>query len=277
MKKRIVAALIMIPLTVAVLLAGNEIVLFAVTLLSLAASYEISLSYGFNMKDTPMAFIYLMASPLISGMMTLSILKTGRSPEVTKLIFFAYLTLGFIIILFNHAKIKVRNVMSAMALCSVITFFFMHAVNIRTDFELGREYLWIVPVGACLTDTFALFVGKYFGKRKLAPEISPKKTVAGSVGGSAGAVLSVLLYGGILKITEPGIGINFALLALLGFLCSLFAQLGDLSMSAVKREAGIKDYGNIIPGHGGILDRIDSVVFTAPLVYYFLLYFPVFY
>ena len=89
--------------------------------------------------------------------------------------------------------------------------------------------------------------------------------------------MSVLLYGGILKLIEPSLGINFALLALLGFLSSLFAQLGDLSLSAVKREAGIKDYGNIIPGHGGILDRIDSVVFTAPLVYYFLLYFHVFY
>lgn len=277
MKKRIIAALIMIPLTVAVLLANDEIVLFAVTLLSLAAAYEISLSYGFGVKETPAAFIYLMASPLIAGMMTLSVLKTGRSPEVAKLIFFIYLVLGFIIILFNHAKIKVRNVMSAMALCFAITFFFMHAVNIRTDLEFGRESLWIVLVGACLTDTFALFVGKYFGKRKLAPEISPKKTVAGSVGGSAGAVLSVLLYGGILKLIEPSLGINFALLALLGFLSSLFAQLGDLSLSAVKREAGIKDYGNIIPGHGGILDRIDSVVFTAPLVYYFLLYFHVFY
>ena len=143
MKKRIIAALIMIPLTVAVLLANDEIVLFAVTLLSLAAAYEISLSYGFGVKETPAAFIYLMASPLIAGMMTLSVLKTGRSPEVTKLIFFAYLALGFIIILFNHAKIQVRNVTGRSARAAPCALFFVdennfsyHIINPLLDFMI---------------------------------------------------------------------------------------------------------------------------------------------
>lgn len=277
MKERIIAALIMIPLAVAVLLSGDFIVLFAVTLLSLSASYEICESYGFNIKDTKAALIYIMLSPLFVGLLSLSVMKSVTDPDRIKMIFTLYMVLGFVIILFNHEKVKVRNVMAAMALCSVITFFFMQAVNIRTDMKYGKYLLWIVVVGACLTDTFALFTGKYLGKRKLAPKISPKKTVEGSIGGIVGAVISLFIYGGVVKLINPAIGINFPALAVLGVLSSLAAQLGDLSMSAVKREAGIKDYGNLIPGHGGILDRIDSIIFTAPIVYYFLTYITVLY
>lgn len=277
MKERVIAAIIMIPIAVAVLLAGDFVVLFAVTLLSLAVSYEICESYGFNIKDTKTALIYIMLSPLFVGLMSLSVMKSAANPDRIKMIFAIYMALGFVIILVNHEKVKVRNVMAAMALCSVITFFFMQAVNIRTDMKYGKYLLWIVVVGACLTDTFALFTGKYLGKHKLAPKISPKKTVEGSIGGIVGSVISVLVYGALVKLINPAIGVNFPALMVLGILCSLSAQLGDLSMSAVKREAGIKDYGNVIPGHGGILDRLDSIIFTAPLVYYFLTYVTVLY
>lgn len=272
MKKRIIAALIMIPLTVAVLLAGNKIVSAAVALLAIAATYEICVSYGFNKRGNRAALLYVMLSTLFVGLLTASSSRLFVSSDIVHMGFFVYLFAGFIIILLNHGKIKVRDLMSAVALCSAVTFFFMYAVNIRTDFAQGRLLLWIVPIGACMTDTFALFIGKYFGKRKLAPSISPKKTVAGSVGGIVGAVASLLVYGAALTLMKPEIRVNFPALGILGLLSSIAAQVGDLSMSAVKREAGIKDYGNIIPGHGGILDRIDSIVFTAPLVYWFLKY-----
>lgn len=277
MKKRIIAALIMVPLTVAVLLAGNKVVTAAAMLLTIAASYEICASYGFKFKDKTAPFLYIMLSTVFVGVLSASESKAYVEPSIVKLCFFIYLLAGFIIILLNHGKIKVSNIMASVALCAVITFFFMHAVNIRTDFEFGRELLWIVPVAACMTDTFALFVGKYFGKRKLAPAISPKKTVAGSVGGILGSVLSLGVYGVAVMLINPSIHVNFPALALLGILSSVAAQIGDLSMSAVKREVGIKDYGHIIPGHGGILDRIDSIIFTAPLVYYFISYVTVLY
>lgn len=267
----------MIPLTVAVLLANDTVVFAAVTLLSLAAAYEICSSYGFGVKSTPSAMVFLMLVPIVVELLTVSTLKEYVDPKLVKFLFFLYLMAGFATILLNYEKIKVRNVMSAMALCSAVTFFFSHAMNIRTDYVFGRELLWIVIICACLTDTCALFAGKYFGKRKLAPKISPKKTVAGAIGGFFGSVISAVVYGIIIKLTSAEISVNFLSLAALGFLSAIFAQLGDLSMSAVKREAGIKDYGNIIPGHGGILDRIDSIVFTAPLVYYFIMFFKVFY
>lgn len=277
MKKRIIAACIMIPFAVAVLLANDLTVLITASLLALAASYEICASYDFLGKGAASVLVYVMFSPILTALLTLSRVKKFVQPDIIKFAFFIYLIVGFMIILEKHEKIKVRDVMSAGALCAQVTFFLMHAVNIRTDFELGKQYLWIVVVGACLTDTFALFVGKYFGKRKLAPKISPKKTVAGAIGGTLGSMVSVTLYGVILGFVCPDVSVNYPALLALGFLCAVFAQIGDLSMSAVKREAGIKDYGNIIPGHGGILDRIDSIVFAAPLVYYFLTYVKVFY
>jgi len=114
-------------------------------------------------------------------------------------------------------------------------------------------YLVMVPI---LTDTFAFLVGKYFGKRKIAPTISPKKTVAGTIGGSIlGTIIPVIFY--IHFIGDKGIA-----LYIVTFILSLVGQLGDLLFSKIKRENGIKDFSDLIPGHGGILDRFDSTIFV---------------
>ncbi|HSH36827.1 phosphatidate cytidylyltransferase, partial [Schnuerera sp.] len=117
------------------------------------------------------------------------------------------------------------------------------------------------------TDTFAYLTGSLFGKNKLCPKLSPKKTVEGSIGGIIGSIILTLIfvkYYGLFPIWK------FFLLAFLG---SIIAQLGDLNASKIKRVTGIKDYGFIMPGHGGILDRFDSILFTAPFVYYFVNFF----
>jgi phosphatidate cytidylyltransferase len=132
--------------------------------------------------------------------------------------------------------------------------------------------LILTLTGTFAADTFAYFVGSRFGKRKLCPAISPKKTVEGSIGGLLGSVFSVLLVGILLSRvynTHAGV-IHFAAIGLLG---GIFSQLGDLSASVIKRYCGIKDYGNIMPGHGGILDRIDSLLFVIPVIYVYSLLF----
>ena len=106
---------------------------------------------------------------------------------------------------------------------------------------------------AFLSDTGAYFAGLKFGKRKLAPTISPKKTVEGVVGGVAGAVFGMILYALVLDLLPVGIQVNYALALLYGFAGSLFGIFGDLCFSVIKRQTGIKDYGDLIPGHGGIL------------------------
>ena len=128
------------------------------------------------------------------------------------------------------------------------------------------QYLILLPLEAAfLSDAFALFAGMAFGKHKLAPELSPKKTVEGAVGGFAGAVVCTLVYGAVLQFGFQ-VPVNYLYLAVYGALGSAASELGDLAFSYIKREYGLKDFGNILPGHGGILDRFDSVIFCAPLM-----------
>ena len=128
---------------------------------------------------------------------------------------------------------------------------------------ISHSYVWFIFILAYATDTFAYFSGKLFGRRKLIPQISPNKTIEGAVGGIIGAVVSCeiyIFYLGETKYIIPIIGV-----AIVG---SIISQIGDLFASAIKRLFEVKDYGKLIPGHGGVLDRIDSVLFTAPFVYY---------
>jgi phosphatidate cytidylyltransferase len=115
-------------------------------------------------------------------------------------------------------------------------------------------------------DTFAYYAGRFFGKRKLCPEVSPKKTVEGSIGGVLGGTVGVILW----WIITPVKGISWYEPIILGMVGTAVSQIGDLVASSIKRHVGIKDYGKIMPGHGGILDRFDSILYTAPLVYYYI-------
>jgi len=118
-----------------------------------------------------------------------------------------------------------------------------------------------------VTDTFAYFSGRLFGKHKLIPAVSPKKTVEGSVGGTLFAVILTVLYGFVIGQVSEATP-NYIALAVVALVVSLLSQCGDLVMSLVKRRFGIKDYGKLFPGHGGVLDRFDSVVITAPTLYF---------
>lgn len=134
------------------------------------------------------------------------------------------------------------------------------------DLERGKFFILLPFVSAFTSDAFALFAGMAFGKHKLAPKLSPKKTVEGSAGGFAGSAVCCVIYGVVVDVIW-GMQPNFPVLVLYGLLGSLVSQLGDLSFSYIKRESGIKDYGHLLPGHGGVLDRFDSVIFCAPFTY----------
>ena len=150
----------------------------------------------------------------------------------------------------------------------VVTFFGVFYVGIlfdfivltMNDFELGKIYVWLIFIISFMTDVFAYFTGYLFGKRKLIPKVSPKKTVEGSIGGILGSVIACLVFGYFFKI-------DLAVIVFLGLFGSIVAQFGDLFASSIKRYVGIKDYGKLIPGHGGVLDRFDSVILVSPFVY----------
>ena len=135
--------------------------------------------------------------------------------------------------------------------------------------ENGRILIWYVVLGAFASDTFAYFIGCKFGKHKLCPTISPKKSVEGSIGGICGVIVSYVILT-IIGNTYFNFNMNIVYWILIAIVSSIVGQLGDLTESAIKRYCGVKDSGNLIPGHGGILDRFDSLMMVAPIVYIFI-------
>jgi phosphatidate cytidylyltransferase len=146
-----------------------------------------------------------------------------------------------------------------------IFFSFIYLVNIKAG---GIFYVWLIFIGSWMADTTAYYSGRRFGKTKLCPKVSPKKTVEGSIGGLLGAIIFCGLFGIFTRnyIAEVPL-YNFFII---GALCGAFSQFGDLVASSIKRYVGIKDYSNLIPGHGGILDRFDSILFSGAVVFYYL-------
>ncbi len=126
----------------------------------------------------------------------------------------------------------------------------------------NTKYIWLIFTIAFGTDTFAYIVGNLIGKRKLCPKISPNKTIEGSLGGIMGSIFMSVIYSNIFELGDLWI------IILISIFGSIVSQIGDLTASTIKRQTGIKDYGFIMPGHGGVLDRFDSIIFTAPLIYY---------
>ena len=136
--------------------------------------------------------------------------------------------------------------------------------------DINKLAIVMTVLFACLPDMFAYYVGVFFGRRKLCPQISPKKTVEGSLGAFLGGIIAaVVLY--FISPSVFGVPLSIWILGVQGLLCALLAQLGDLTASIVKRSTGIKDYGKIFPGHGGVLDRLDSILFVAPVVLFFVM------
>jgi len=186
-----------------------------------------------------------------------------------ELIMYVLVAAVFILLIFpilnmEYTFIDVSLTLLGFIYCGIL-FGFVYLVDAKPSGEL---LIWIIFIGSWLSDTAAFYSGKLFGKHKLSPKISPKKTVEGSIGGLIGAIVFSGIFGIIVQKYVNIMPIyNYFIL---GALCGLFGQLGDLVASSIKRYSGIKDYSNLIPGHGGILDRFDSIIFSATVVYYYL-------
>ena len=146
-----------------------------------------------------------------------------------------------------------------------ILFSTVYLVNAKAN---GAYLVWLIFISSWLSDTAAYYSGRFFGKHKLCPKVSPKKTVEGSIGGLMGATVFCGIFGTIVNKYTYIMPLYHYLI--IGALCGIFGQFGDLVASSVKRYVGIKDYSNLIPGHGGILDRFDSIIFSSTVIFYYL-------
>ena len=174
-----------------------------------------------------------------------------------------YLFGAFSCAVFDHEKIKYGTLAKGFLAALIMPFLFASVLRILNS-EHGALLVLMPWVTVWTCDSMALFVGRACGKHKLAPYVSPKKTVEGAVGGELGGVLIMAVYVLVMK-RFFDFDLAWAPALLYGLLGAAVGQIGDLSLSVIKREAGIKDYGKLFPGHGGVWDRFDSILFAAPM------------
>lgn len=195
--------------------------------------------------------------------------RDSYSVYFTRAMLFIGVVVLFVILLRCHKHMGFPELAGAYFGGIVIPYLLMSLIRMFTmQGGNGALYLVVPLLAAWGSDTCALFAGMAFGKRfprKLAPVISPKKTVVGGIGGVVGAIVLLVIYG--LAVSRfSSITLSVPMCITTGIFGSILGQIGDLSFSIVKRKSGIKDYGKIFPGHGGVLDRFDSVIFVAPVV-----------
>ncbi len=173
----------------------------------------------------------------------------------------------------DHVKVRI-SMLAECFLGGFLVPFLLTAVVRILSLKLGRYFALIPFIVACVNDAGAYFVGMRWGRHKLAPVVSPNKTIEGMLGGIAAAVMSMLVYCLLLQIVED-FRINYFYALVYGIVGACAGVFGDLCFSIIKRQTGIKDYGNLIPGHGGVLDRLDSLMTVAPLIEMLLILMPV--
>lgn len=173
---------------------------------------------------------------------------------------------------FSFPKYSANQVMTTY-FCLIYAPVMLSFIFLTRQLSYGIYLVWMIFISSWISDTCAYLVGVLIGKHKLVPQLSPKKTVEGSIGGILGSAVVGALFGFLLLDKTLG-GHQFGvMLFVIGAIGSVISQVGDLAASAIKRNHDIKDYGKLIPGHGGIMDRFDSVIFTAPMIYFLIIIF----
>jgi phosphatidate cytidylyltransferase len=245
---------------VPILFFADTVVLpIAVALFTVIAAYEILHCVGLHKNLWVSAPLYLVSAALPFGIRYFEVATVIALP-VALCVVLIYLLAAAV---FSHGKADIRDVSTSMVLW-LYTLIGFSGLMIMHDFIRGGQYFYLLAfVGAWITDTFAYFTGMLLGKHKLIPDVSPKKTVEGAVGGVVFCTLSFVVFGLLYNrfwLADGDEAIPLLAMAIVGFIVSIVSQIGDLSLSLLKRKYGIKDFGKIFPGHGGVLDRFDSVL-----------------
>ncbi|HHV98136.1 MAG TPA: phosphatidate cytidylyltransferase [Clostridiaceae bacterium] len=266
MKTRIISATVGIILLLIVVFAPKEVLaagMFILAVIGLHEFYSTVATAGYR----PVKLIgYLACIPIFIIGFT-----NNEYNKYTVLSVFAILAVLMGLIVFKHERYNIIDISLTTFGIMYVPFLFLFIILTR-NLENGFYFMWMIFIGAWVTDTFAYFTGVFLGKRKLIPPISPKKTVEGSIGGIAGCVAVMTLYG-VLVINSRLGNIPLYHYIIISLLCGIISQVGDLAASAIKRYVKVKDYGKIMPGHGGVLDRFDSILFVAPVVYFYISFF----
>ena len=257
MKTRILSGLILAPLLIIVYLGGYVLQAACLTIgiIGIREFYNAFRSAGIK------------PSFMIGAILTVAlyaVINIGTESRWMMVWFFAVIMASLLYLFIDFPERRLEDALVTAVGVLYIPFFSIHvALTERTPYGI---LVWLILLTAFGTDIFAYFSGYLFGKHKLCPAISPKKTIEGSVGGTIGSVALCTAFAWIFATELMMDSI------IIGAIGGVISQFGDLTASIFKRKLGIKDYGNLIPGHGGILDRFDSILFTAPMVYYYIVF-----
>ena len=273
---RILAAAVGLPLLLAVVLLLPPIgtaVLFA--LACMVGAYEMLWRTGILKHKRIVCYTAVMAAAVVMwSWLRACVVVSEQTLWLSMLLgLFVYACALFTELLAAHTEMKFTALCVALFSGVVYPFLIGALVRLR-GMESGKFYIIVAFLISMVADSGAYFVGRAFGKHKLAPVVSPKKTVEGAVGGVIVNILGMIVYTLILNKCFGFTQVNYFYAAIYGVVGAAGSILGDLTLSVVKRQVGIKDYGNLIPGHGGILDRFDSTMICAPIAEILILLLP---
>lgn len=265
-KTRLLSGILLVILALVTLISGGYVTFFVTAAISLIGMYELYRVFGME-KKAPGICGYLFAV-LYYGMLLL--LQAGLLPGAGQnwlmLLFIGCFICLLAVMVLAYPKYHAREIVAAFFGLFYVAVMLSYIYQIRM-LEGGAFTVWLVFVCSWGCDTCAYCVGKLFGRHKMTPVLSPKKSVEGGIGGVAGAALIGFLYALAINYWG-GAGVDVFRFVIIGLAGGVVSQVGDLAASAIKRNYEIKDYGTLIPGHGGIMDRFDSVIITAPIIYF---------
>ncbi len=259
MNKRYLGALLLSPMLIFLFIGGVYLKYFTL-IISLIGMYEF---YTVIKEKKINALSYI---SYILCIIYYTLLDNTMSFQTVMLLLIAAVFIMLCIPVINTKYNFIDISVSVFGFVYIAVFFsFIVLVNFKV---YGNYLIWLIFISSWLCDTTAYYVGRYMGKNKLCPKVSPKKTIEGSLGGLLGSSAACGIFG--LVIISKGVNIPLIHFILIGLICGVFCQFGDLVASSIKRYVNVKDYSNLIPGHGGILDRFDSILFASVVVYYYI-------
>ena len=260
LKPRLLTAIIGIPAILVIVILSE----FWHPLMNIALAFVTGVMIAEYLYGNKLLKNYLISVPSIIFGAAMCLLVGTKLMYV---LFFALIIFEFLVIIVRHEQISYSDLAYALVGTMIITFGTASIAYIcATGLSLSFFFVLIFAI-PWMSDSGAFFAGNLFGKHKLCPKISPKKTVEGAIGGMAVCILSAVAMGFIFQyLITPNLKIHFIPLIIVGAFDAVLSIVGDLSFSLIKRSINIKDYGNIFPGHGGMLDRLDSIIFTVPMV-----------
>lgn len=262
-KERTISAVILVIAAFASILPGGIILAVVLYGISMVGFLELTRACGVRKDQKPNTLeIVGLAAITCYYLVTYFVQDASYAVMVILLAMIAMMS----VYVFGFPKYHANQVMDAY-FSLIYAPVMLSFVLLTRQLDDGIYLVWMIFISSWISDTFAYLAGVMLGRHKLAPVLSPKKSVEGSVGGIVGAALFGALFGAYLDSTL-GQEQYVMILAVVGGVGSVISQVGDLAASAIKRNHEIKDYGNLIPGHGGIMDRFDSVIFTAPITYF---------